>query len=68
MTDDELIETMFDEIKEARMVNGKPRVTDEQPCGDGRRGDEEALSLTFPGRGGGSGRSTHRRRDLGARA
>jgi len=34
MTDDELIATMFDEIKEVRMVNGKPRVTDEQTVAD----------------------------------
>ncbi len=34
MTDDELIATMFDEVKEVRMVNGKPRVTDEQTVAD----------------------------------
>jgi hypothetical protein len=34
MTDDELIATMFDEVKEVPMVNGKPRVTDEQTVAD----------------------------------
>jgi hypothetical protein len=34
MTDDELIATMFDKVKEVRMVNSKPGVADEQTVAD----------------------------------
>ena len=34
MTNDEVVNSMFDEVVETRMVNGRPMISDEQTLAD----------------------------------